>query len=54
MWRNVEFRINWIPVKSVDEVLTKAYLQPQIKAAESRIRSAEAQTEVSKQHSGLH
>ncbi|HCM34948.1 MULTISPECIES: TolC family protein [Chryseobacterium] len=34
---------------TVDEVLTKAYdLQPQIKAAESRIRSAEAQTEVSK------
>ncbi|MGL6128975.1 transporter [Chryseobacterium artocarpi] len=34
---------------TTDEVLTKAYdLQPQIKAAESRIRSAEAQTEVSK------
>ncbi|AZB00820.1 TolC family protein [Chryseobacterium joostei] len=34
---------------TVDEVLTKAYdLQPQIKAAESRIRSAEAQTEISK------
>ncbi|PWN64439.1 TolC family protein [Chryseobacterium oncorhynchi] len=34
---------------TIDEVLTKAYdLQPQIKAAESRIRSAEAQTEVSK------
>lgn len=34
---------------TVDEVLTKAYdLQPQIKAAESRIRSAEAQTELSK------
>ncbi|MDM1553947.1 TolC family protein [Chryseobacterium indologenes] len=34
---------------TVDEVLTKAYdSQPQIKAAESRIRSAEAQTEVSK------
>lgn len=34
---------------TVDEVLTKAYdVQPQIKAAESRIRSAEAQTEVSK------
>lgn len=34
---------------SVDEVLTTAYTsQPQIKAAESRIRSAEAQTEVSK------
>lgn len=36
-------------LKSVDEVLTTAYeTQPQIKAAESRIRSAEAQTEVSK------
>ncbi|KXH83331.1 TolC family protein [Chryseobacterium kwangjuense] len=36
-------------LKSVDEVLTTAYEnQPQIKAAESRIRSAEAQTEVSK------
>ncbi|WP_426275094.1 TolC family protein [Chryseobacterium sp. S-02] len=36
-------------LKSVDEVLTTAYAsQPQIKAAESRIRSAEAQTEVSK------
>jgi outer membrane protein len=36
-------------LKSVDEVLTTAYdNQPQIKAAESRIRSAEAQTEVSK------
>ncbi len=34
---------------TADEVLTKAYdVQPQIKAAESRIRSAEAQTEVSK------
>jgi outer membrane protein len=40
---------------TADEVLTKAYdVQPQIKAAESRIRSAEAQTEVSKQLSGLH
>lgn len=36
-------------LKSVDEVLTTAYEnQPQIKAAESRIRSAEAQTEVTK------
>ncbi len=36
-------------LKSVDEVLTTAYdIQPQIKAAESRIKSAEAQTEVSK------
>ncbi|WBV55260.1 TolC family protein [Chryseobacterium sp. Chry.R1] len=36
-------------LKSVDEVLNTAYEnQPQIKAAESRIRSAEAQTEVSK------
>lgn len=36
-------------LKSVDEVLTTAYeTQPQVKAAESRIRSAEAQTEVSK------
>lgn len=36
-------------LKSVDEVLTTAYeTQPQIKAAESRIRSAEAQTEVNK------
>ncbi|MBK1894715.1 TolC family protein [Chryseobacterium paridis] len=36
-------------LKSVDEVLNTAYdNQPQIKAAESRIRSAEAQTEVSK------
>lgn len=36
-------------LKSVDEVLTTAYTsQPQIKAAESRIRSAEVQTEVSK------
>ncbi|WP_415324835.1 TolC family protein [Chryseobacterium sp. MMS23-Vi53] len=34
---------------SVDEVLTTAYeTQPQVKAAESRIRAAEAQTEVSK------
>jgi len=34
---------------TADEVLTTAYeIQPQIKAAESRIRSAEAQTEVSK------
>lgn len=34
---------------SVDEVLATAYeTQPQIKAAESRIRSAEAQTEVTK------
>ncbi len=34
---------------SVDDVLTTAYEnQPQIKAAESRIRSAEAQTEVTK------
>ncbi|MCJ8152827.1 TolC family protein [Chryseobacterium sp. SSA4.19] len=36
-------------LKSVDEVLATAYEnQPQIKAAESRIRSAEAQTEVTK------
>ncbi|WP_292009891.1 TolC family protein [Chryseobacterium sp.] len=36
-------------LRSVDEVLTTAYeTQPQIKAAESRIRSAEAQTEVAK------
>lgn len=36
-------------LKSVDEVLTTAYEnQPQIKAAESRIRSAQAQTEVTK------
>lgn len=36
-------------LKSVDEVLTTAYEnQPQVKAAESRIRSAEAQTEVTK------
>jgi len=36
-------------LKSVDEVLTTAYeTQPQIKAAESRIRSAEAQTEINK------
>ncbi|ASK31284.1 transporter [Chryseobacterium sp. T16E-39] len=36
-------------LKSVDDVLSTAYdTQPQIKAAESRIRSAEAQTEVSK------
>ncbi|REC43509.1 TolC family protein [Chryseobacterium pennipullorum] len=36
-------------LKSVDEVLSTAYeIQPQIKAAESRIRSAEAQTEVTK------
>lgn len=36
-------------IKSVDDVLTIAYQsQPQIKAAESRIHSAEAQTEVSK------
>lgn len=36
-------------LKSVDEVLVTAYEnQPQIKAAESRIRSAEAQTEVTK------
>nr|WP_315031512.1 TolC family protein [uncultured Chryseobacterium sp.] len=36
-------------LQSVDEVLATAYdIQPQIKAAESRIRSAEAQTEVSK------
>lgn len=36
-------------LKSVDEVLTTAYEnQPQVKAAESRIKSAEAQTEVSK------
>ncbi|KFF09224.1 TolC family protein [Chryseobacterium luteum] len=36
-------------LKSVDDVLTTAYEnQPQIKAAESRIRSAEAQTEITK------
>ncbi|AZA81432.1 TolC family protein [Chryseobacterium lactis] len=36
-------------LQSADEVLATAYdIQPQIKAAESRIRSAEAQTEVSK------
>lgn len=36
-------------LKSVDDVLTTAYdTQPQVKAAESRIKSAEAQTEVSK------
>lgn len=36
-------------LKSVDEVLVTAYEnQPQIKAAESRIRSAEAQTEVTR------
>jgi outer membrane protein len=36
-------------LKSVNEVLATAYeSQPQIKAAESRIRSAEAQTEISK------
>lgn len=36
-------------LQSVDEVLTTAYEnQPQVKAAESRIKSAEAQTEVSK------
>lgn len=36
-------------LKSVDEVLTTAYeTQPQVKAAESRIRSAEAQTEVTR------
>ncbi|WP_336689768.1 MULTISPECIES: TolC family protein [unclassified Chryseobacterium] len=36
-------------LKSVDEVLTTAYeTQPQVKAAESRIKAAEAQTEVSK------
>lgn len=36
-------------LKSVDDVLSLAYeSQPQIKAAESRIHSAEAQTEVSK------
>ncbi|MBB6371331.1 TolC family protein [Chryseobacterium shigense] len=36
-------------LKSVDDVLTTAYEnQPQIKAAESRIKSAEAQTEVTK------
>lgn len=36
-------------LKSVDEVLATAYdNQPQIKAAESRIKSAEAQTEVEK------
>lgn len=34
---------------AVDEVLTTAYeTQPQVKAAESRIRSAEAQTEVTR------
>lgn len=37
------------PLFSVDEILEKAYTtQPQIKAAESRIKSAEAQTEVIK------
>lgn len=37
------------PLKSVDEVLTTAFEnQPQVKAAESRIKSAMAQTEVSK------
>ncbi|NML68925.1 TolC family protein [Chryseobacterium sp. RP-3-3] len=37
------------PLKSVDEVLTTAFEnQPQVKAAESRINSAVAQTEVSK------
>ncbi|MBB4806889.1 outer membrane protein [Chryseobacterium defluvii] len=36
-------------LKSVEEVLNTAYeTQPQVKAAESRIRSAEAQTEVTK------
>jgi outer membrane protein len=36
-------------LKDVDEVLTTAYeTQPQVKAAESRIKSAEAQTEVTK------
>lgn len=36
-------------LKSVDEVLTTAYeTQPQVKAAESRIKAAQAQTEVSK------
>lgn len=36
-------------LKSIDEVLSTAYdTQPQMRAAESRIRSAEAQTEVSK------
>ncbi|EJL74644.1 TolC family protein [Chryseobacterium populi] len=36
-------------LKSVDEVLTTAYdTQPQIKAAESRIKSAEAQTEINR------
>lgn len=36
-------------LKSVDEVLTTAYeTQPQVKAAESRIRAAEAQTEVTR------
>jgi outer membrane protein len=36
-------------LKSVDDVLATAYeTQPQVKAAESRIRSAQAQTEVSK------
>lgn len=36
-------------LQSVDEVLATAYeSQPQVKAAESRIKSAEAQTEVSK------
>ena len=38
-----------LQLTTADEVLTTAYeIQPQIKAAESRIRSAEAQTEVSK------
>ncbi|KFF22458.1 TolC family protein [Chryseobacterium sp. JM1] len=37
------------PLRSVDEVLTTAFEnQPQVKAAESRIKSAMAQTEVSK------
>lgn len=36
-------------LQTVDEVLTTAYdTQPQIKAAESRIKSAEAQTEINK------
>ncbi|PTT77931.1 MULTISPECIES: TolC family protein [unclassified Chryseobacterium] len=36
-------------LKSVDEVLTTAYeTQPQVKAAESRIKASQAQTEVSK------
>ncbi|RXM39831.1 TolC family protein [Chryseobacterium sp. CH21] len=38
-----------LQLATADEVLTTAYeIQPQIKAAESRIRSAEAQTEISK------